>query len=872
MSRHKKTFAPRANRSGSQNTHHKEEEETDIITSQDVTISLAKTEVSQITYDLFRNRAFKKVENGSATIKFLDKGPHVLILHKALNTLGYKAVGNGSSFWKETKTALINFQQKNNITVTGIFNRETLLKMDEVLEKSKDEKPKDDIVLSAATEEPKTNNSIDDDSVIYPIVVAKNQKFNGKLIQTDEDLNHFAEQQMKLTRHLKWEPKFTDEKVKDIVAKGGSVNYRISAKEHTIEKETEALSPNKKQFIRNPASTADYIQNTRILDLLKQLSEEEIADYKSKVSQETNDLTAIEESLKAYIKNKNLRDKEKNNREQLKEKLGVPGIEDLYRLYTGYIKFKRSHESTLYEPKDPNKVYFQNALDKQLEKLLILLKAHGFTILSFEKLIKNYELAFRKETVHIAEDSLIRYKHILFEQKKKLLNEDFIINLLDKIKASHAKESYEVANNASTPILIEKPSYEERVFKNKMEAIARSKKEEGNAAIKRLSSVTPLVEDNGFNKEGFAKVETKQELHDFLEDYINDQEENIIKTIAKLQSDQGLSIYGFASLLEKSKEQQGIAKDSIFDLIINDKENEESSKHIIEGLLIGVLAIALGLLTFGTGTVAVLLAAGNFALGAYLTYEEIETYRTQLAAYKVNISDDEPSAVWVIIAVVGSVLDAAAVAKISKTLIKAGRSFEETKDITQTKKVLEEAKLDTETEEKVLKALEQEANSGKVEFINGYTKEKILNIPKGERPDPSVYLPKEYIVNHLKEFEEGAVRFTSRTSFQERGTLGPPGAFVLPKKYFDELVVKSKGEVKILEELLGFDEGYLKGDDVMIVFFEKNDIPDLRIPSGNEGGANSKWIPGGYTSGNTPEAVVDLNKKITFKEVKIKFK
>ncbi|WP_312901931.1 glycohydrolase toxin TNT-related protein [Chryseobacterium taichungense] len=144
MSRHKKTFAPRASRSGSQNIHRKEDEENqEKITPQDVTISLAKTEVTQITYGLFRNRAFKKVENGSVTIKFLEKGPHVLILHKALNTLGYKAVGNGSSFWKETKMALISFQQKNNITATGIFNRETLLKMDEVLGKdSNDEEDK----------------------------------------------------------------------------------------------------------------------------------------------------------------------------------------------------------------------------------------------------------------------------------------------------------------------------------------------------------------------------------------------------------------------------------------------------------------------------------------------------------------------------------------------------------------------------------------------------------------------------------------------------------------------------------------------------------------------------------------------------------
>lgn len=32
---------------------------------------------------------------------------------------------------------------------------------------------------------------------------------------------------------------------------------------------------------------------------------------------------------------------------------------------------------------------------------------------------------------------------------------------------------------------------------------------------------------------------------------------------------------------------------------------------------------------------------------------------------------------------------------------------------------------------------------------------------------------------------------------------------------------------------------------------------NLRIPDGNEAGANEYWIPGGYTVGDTPEAVVD---------------
>ncbi|UKB81155.1 peptidoglycan-binding domain-containing protein [Chryseobacterium sp. MEBOG07] len=848
MSRHKKTFAPRASRSEAQTTNSKEDEKKhEQITDQDSKVSLAKTEVTQITHLPFRNRAFNKIEKGSSRIQFSNSGLHVLALNKALNALGHKVPENEASFGDTTKIALINFQKQNGIKGSGIFDRETLLKMNEVLEASKD-KASNNIVLSAKPEKPKIIDSKDSDSIPYPIVVVKNQKFNGKLIQTDEDLNRFAEYKMKITRPLTWKPKFTDEYVKDLVSKGGSVIYTISSKTNNAEKEVEALSPAKKQFIRNAASITDYIQNIRILDLLKQLSEEEIADYKSKVSAETANMAAIEESLKAYIKNRNTRNQEKNKREKLQEQLSVPGLEILYKQYTTYIKFKSSHKSTLYEKNDPNKNYFENALNRQLEELLKSLNAHGFTLSSFEKLITNYELAFRKETVHIAEDALIKYRHVLFEQKKKLLDDIFITNLLGKIKASKAKESYEDADKASGGIYFaDNPSTAEIEFKVKMEAFARSKKTEGNAAIKELSSATPLVEDNGFNKEGFAKLETKQALRSFLERYINDQEGNITKIITSLNADQGISIYGYGSLLQKSKEIQGIAQGSIFGLIIADKESSESTRHIINGLLIGALAVALGLLSFGTGTVAVLLAAGNFALGAYITYEEIEAYRTQLAAYKVDISQDEPSAVWIVISVVGSILDAAAVAKISAKLINAGRTFELTKDIGKTEKELAEAGLNRATREKVIKALEKDL--ARIEGLDNKLQQNIVKQAKIQAQEQKI----------LDGFAEARKLIFVKIPYLEKtGELLARAVFAIRKGIvtFDSFIAELKLAKLInktglsLEELIMVKNAFEKAktlakDDKLVLELEKaiadNDLAKVKsLLKDNKGTTTSK--------------------------------
>jgi hypothetical protein len=540
----------------------------------------------------------------------------------------------------------------------------------------------------------------------HQIKIAPNQRYNGSIISSDEQLDRFAEQQMKLTRKLDW-GKLGSDYVQKLVKTGGTITYNIPLKNEAVAKEIADLPEEKKRFLQ----VADTkLQTLVMLDLFKELSPAEMADFKSKTTAESSNPKDIENSLRKYIKDRNQRKKENDQRESITSSLKGADMLEVYHKYKTYKKSQRAVEDYPLNPnhKGPAPANLLQEASRDFNVFEQAAKAMGYTTKEFVKLVKNYELAFRKETVHIAEDALQKYKHTLFEQKKKLLEDTFLTNLLGKIKASKAKESYEESQKA-TPYFYDRNSpQQDKEFSVKMNALSRSKKLEGNAAIKKLSSETPLIDNNGFNKEAFAKIETKRELHDFLEKYINKQEVNIARVIKNLHSDQSLSIYGYASLLEKSKEQQGVAKGSIFDLIIADKESEESTKHIIEGLLIGALAVALGLLSFGTGTVAVLLAAGNFALGAYLTYEEIEAYRTQLAAYEVNISESEPSAVWVIIAVVGSVLDVAAVAKISKTLVSAGRTFELTKDIGKTEKVLIEAGLDPATRKKVIKALESD--------------------------------------------------------------------------------------------------------------------------------------------------------------------
>ena len=130
--------------------------------------------------------------------------------------------------------------------------------------------------------------------------------------------------------------------------------------------------------------------------------------------------------------------------------------------------------------------------------------------------------------------------------------------------------------------------------------------------------------------------------------------------------------------------------------------------------------------------------------------------------------------------------------------------------------------------------------------------DEILVTPKGLRPDPSTYLSKNYIQRHSALFESGAARIQPSAP---SGTIGRTETWVFPKSVVSDAVSSASGDPRKLESLLGLDANYLGEAPVLV------DIPNpqnLRIPSGNEFGANGFWRPGGLTyPGRIPEAVID---------------
>ncbi|HEL0637539.1 TPA: hypothetical protein TUV21_001859 [Streptococcus equi subsp. zooepidemicus] len=168
-----------------------------------------------------------------------------------------------------------------------------------------------------------------------------------------------------------------------------------------------------------------------------------------------------------------------------------------------------------------------------------------------------------------------------------------------------------------------------------------------------------------------------------------------------------------------------------------------------------------------------------------------------------------------------------------------------------------------------VRILEISEKAPKIEYLPGKTSDSILAISKGDRPNvEKVYSP-DYIGFHRKQFDNGATRFQKfkpNVDYQD-GLVGDDlgNSFWLSTKDADIIQEIGKGNNRLYETLLGFDEGYLEDGPLYRLDVSPEVISEkgISIPSGNEKSANSWWRLGGRTyPGDMPEGVMkDISTK-----------
>ncbi|MFS0895750.1 hypothetical protein [Microbacterium sp. 179-I 3D3 NHS] len=149
-----------------------------------------------------------------------------------------------------------------------------------------------------------------------------------------------------------------------------------------------------------------------------------------------------------------------------------------------------------------------------------------------------------------------------------------------------------------------------------------------------------------------------------------------------------------------------------------------------------------------------------------------------------------------------------------------------------------------------------------------WTPNDIVNAGQGNRPNPESYLDADYIQQHLARFDDGASRIYFSDSLHTWGPGNRGSTFVFPTSELQTILDETGGDATQLAIRLGLDPGDFYDPHgnpwpVEIRHFEPSELENLRIPSGNEGGANPQWIPGGYLPAGLPEAVIDVPETAT---------
>jgi hypothetical protein len=535
------------------------------------------------------------------------------------------------------------------------------------------------------------------------------------------------------------------------------------------------LPPKVKELIKfstkgKNMTPADYDKLFAIAKKIQKMPAEQISDYASKVTATTTDLNAFEASLDKYIAEMAVRASQREERDRIQTKL--VGLEEVYKKY-------RAHRSALFTEAmsagmsaaaaqsgvagvpvnigTTASSMYREELEKELPR-------YGFASLTeFEVFIKKFEKAFEQESVNIAKDLLAKYAGKLYQESERYKNGE--VAVLHQ-KLGGLRSNYAIVQQAN---LIMQEEYAKQApererarlpggggqqpkptarFKE-WEAKGLAAKRAAAGEVKGLSNDYPIFQeealplDKRINKEALAKA-SESELGPLLQAHIQSRMKDIDEARAEIEGKPEL-IYKMDKLMPQFYVQQGIKPGSIHDMIIQDKMKDDAILKLVKGIAFAIVAIALSVITFGAATPVIVAAGAGLAgasLGVYLAVEEYKEYTQEKNLADVGFADD-PSMVWVIIAVVGAGLDMAAAFKAVKALAPAAKAFNAGGDLAEFSKAVRALEKANEIEAKVARAAEKaaQARKGFAEATGELTKAmmgKAYSFP-GPLADPDVY-------------------------------------------------------------------------------------------------------------------------------------
>ena len=495
---------------------------------------------------------------------------------------------------------------------------------------------------------------------------------------------------------------------------------------------------------------ADYDQLFRIAKTIDGMPQGQAADYASKVTASTTSLDEFETSVDRYIAEMATRNKETEAHNKTMTKLA--GLEEVYK------KFRLWQAVEALSP---------GAGDDLKTELEASLKSHGFTggIPEFDTYVKTFLAGFETQSSKIVSDLLQKYagrmyhegeryqdqkqvsalhaklggvrtNHSIVQDKNKIMDEEYH-------KQDAARERSRLPGQGGTT-----PEPTPRFKQAEQEAIAA--RDAAKAEIKGLEHDHPIFQnddalplDKRIDKVALATA-SETSLQGVLLGHIAKRGEAIQEAREELDGKPEL-IYRMDRLMPQFYAQQGIQPGSIHDLIIQDKLKEDRIKKIVVGILLAIVAIALTVVSLGTATPALVAAgaaAGAFSISAYQAYEEYKEYTENQKLAGAGLVDD-PTVIWLVVAVVGAAADMGAAFKAIRGLGAAAKALNAGGEISQFNRAVRALEEAGEIDARIARAAERAAaaRTGFSEASGELTKilaGRTYSFP-GPFTDPDVY-------------------------------------------------------------------------------------------------------------------------------------
>jgi hypothetical protein len=485
---------------------------------------------------------------------------------------------------------------------------------------------------------------------------------------------------------------------------------------------------------------ADYDQLFRIAKKIEALPPGAAADYASKVTGTTTDRSTFEAGIESYRGDLAAREQADTERTGVQNKLlGLEEVYKLYRQYTSTAMVEATNPMSLpgavIAKKLGAKVQTAGDLREQLEQQL---PRYGFaSIAEFASYIDRFEKAFEAGAVRITLDLLAKYAGKLYREGQRYQDPAVVKTLHGKLAgfrtqhevfdkttqvysdevsgASHDRDAElrRLPGNGGMPI---KPPTQRQL---QAQDNIKAAKANAEAQIKDLSKEYPILAeddlpvDKRIDKVALAQAGETQ-LAGVLQAHIAHRNSVVVEARGQLEGKHEL-IYKMDKLMPAFYAEMDIQPGSIHDQIIKDKIHGDAIAKLVGGILLAIAAIALTVVSLGAATPAIVAAGasiGAAGLSTYMAYDEYKQYTADHAIGEAGFADD-PSVVWLVLAIVGAGVDMAAATKAVRALAPAAKLLEAGGEVSDFTKAVEGLQTSKQIDEKIAAAADKAAAARK---------------------------------------------------------------------------------------------------------------------------------------------------------------